>query len=220
MLVDTPFYHNSLRNTTIAFGNLFNEIYIDTEGKRIKVPLQYLSKEKFVTRNIYRAEVDGDDPKVENTLPAMGFEIGNVQYDPSRHTNKMNFVQTGVNKMYNRVPYNVEFTLYVGTRKIDDSFRIVEHIVPFFSPEFIISVIDVDPTKPVTIPITLDSTDMEVIVDEGFEDRRSVLWTLSFTAKIYLYPDIKNSTIIEKMIVNLYKLPENDLISTIIEPPE
>lgn len=216
MLVDTPFYYSTIRNTTVAFGNLFDEIFIDTEGKRIKVPLQYLSKEKFVSRNIYRSDLAGDDPKVENTLPAMGFELGPVRYDPTRHTNKMNIIQNSTSKTYNRVPYTIDFVLYIGARKLDDSFRIVEQIVPFFSPEFQVSIVDdIDPTRSITVPFTLVDTDNEIIVDESFEDRRSILWTLNFTSKVYLYPDEKTSTIITKAIVNIRDLKTSEILSTI-----
>ena len=47
------FYHASIRKLVVAFGSLFDEIYISrtqedgTEIKKIKVPISYGPKEKF-----------------------------------------------------------------------------------------------------------------------------------------------------------------------------
>lgn len=209
MLVNQPFYYKTLRNTTVAFGNLFNEIYIETEGKTIKVPLQYLSKEKFTQRNLYRPELDDQSVKVETTLPAMGFEMTQISYDAERKLNKLNRIQNEENSMLNRVPYKADFTLYIGTRKMDDSFRIIEQILPYFTPELIVKIKDKpDFNISTNIPFTLLSTDMEVISDGDFEERRSILWTLSFSCDIYFYPDTKNSSIIRKTDLTL----QNDLV--------
>jgi hypothetical protein len=204
MLVTSPFYYNTLRNTSVAFGNLFNEIYIEQNGVNIKVPLQYLSKEKFVTRTLYRPELSDESVKVETTLPAMGFELTDIQYDSQRKLNKMNKIQNEENSMFNRVPYVANFVLYIATRKMDESFRIVEQILPYFTPELIVKVKDKsDFNISSNIPFTLSGTDMEVISDGDFEERRSILWTLSFNCKIYFYPDIKNSSVIRRTDVTI-----------------
>ena len=50
------FYHESLRKVVVAFGTIFNNIIIhrtDADGsvlQRLKVPLSYSPKEKFLTR--------------------------------------------------------------------------------------------------------------------------------------------------------------------------
>ena len=50
------FYHNTLRKYIIIFGTLFNDIIIDRKDKngntvqRIKVPLAYAPKEKYLAR--------------------------------------------------------------------------------------------------------------------------------------------------------------------------
>ena len=49
------FYHESLRKVVVAFGTIFNNIIIhrtDADGsviQRLKVPLAYSPKEKFLT---------------------------------------------------------------------------------------------------------------------------------------------------------------------------
>lgn len=217
MLTKAPFYYRTLRNTTIAFGNLFNEIYIMSEGKQIRVPLLYLPKEKFVNRLENRPELADEKPKIENTLPAMGFEMLDVAYDPERKTNKMNKIRGNGNMMFNRTSYTADFSLYVGARKMDEGFQIVEQILPYFTPELIVKIKDQpDYNISSNIPFVLNSTGMEVIADGDFEERRSILWTLNFTAKVYFYPDTKASTVIRRTIVDVAHLETEFDIGTYI----
>ena len=50
------FYNQSLRKLVVAFGSLFNEIFVvrenadGTENQRIRVPIAYGPKEKFTRR--------------------------------------------------------------------------------------------------------------------------------------------------------------------------
>ena len=52
----THFYNEGLRRLTIAFGQIFNDIIVQTKDandsvvKRLKVPLAYAPKEKFIVR--------------------------------------------------------------------------------------------------------------------------------------------------------------------------
>ena len=70
----THFYNEGLRKLTIAFGQLFNNIVIQNTSstgavtRRIKVPLAYAPKEKFLARIDQQANLQ-DDRKVAVTLP-------------------------------------------------------------------------------------------------------------------------------------------------------
>ena len=86
------FYNESIRKTIVAFGSLFNDIYIErkdsggTTIQTLKVPLAYGPKQKF----IIRLEADPNlDQKVAITLPWIGFEISGLDYDPSRKLNRI-----------------------------------------------------------------------------------------------------------------------------------
>ena len=90
----THFYNEGLRKLTIAFGQLFNNIVLQNTSstgavtKRIRVPLAYAPKEKFLVRLEQQANLQ-EDRAVAVTLPRMGFEITGLQYDASRKINKM-----------------------------------------------------------------------------------------------------------------------------------
>ena len=91
-MLGQTFYNESLRKTVIAFGSLFNDIYITRKDKTgadrqtLKVPLAYGPKQKF----IIRLEADpGLDRAIAITLPRLGFEISGLEYDPSRKLNRI-----------------------------------------------------------------------------------------------------------------------------------
>jgi len=147
-------------------------------------------------------------------MPAMGFEMTSMAYAPERKTNTMRRLhQTNDSKrsMFNRVAYDFTFDLYIATRKIDDSFRIIEQIVPYFTPEFNIKIEDMrDYGIETNIPFVLNSTDFDIVADGGFDDRRTVLWTLGFTAKAYLYNDTVNTTLINHAIIDIYNIENHE----------
>ena len=88
------FYHKQIRNTVIAFGTIFNNVNIkrlDSSGnplQKIRVPLSYAPKEKFIARLDQNANLTGDDSSVAITLPRMSFDVTGYSYDGSRKLNK------------------------------------------------------------------------------------------------------------------------------------
>ena len=118
----THFYNEGLRKLTIAFGQIFNNVIIQNTSstgaitKRIRVPLAYAPKEKFLVRLEQQANLS-QDREVAVTLPRMGFEITGLQYDASRKINKMQKTirvksgEDGKKMEYNYapVPYNISF---------------------------------------------------------------------------------------------------------------
>lgn len=208
------FYYGTIRKIIIAFGALFNDIEfnrVDSGGTydTIKVPLLYTPKEKFIRRINEVAQPNSDEVWVKETLPRMGFELASMAYAPERKTNTIDRISNKNGPqpkfMYNRVPYNLNFSLYIATRKFDDSLRIVEQILPYFTPELTVKIIDKEDFDIKTnIPFVLDAVDFVVAEDGSMEDeRRSIVWTLQFTAKCYLYAATSEQTLIKKSIIDL-----------------
>ena len=60
------FYNEGIRKLTIAFGQLFNNIIVQNTSstgavtRRIRVPLAYAPKEKFLVRLEQQANLQGD----------------------------------------------------------------------------------------------------------------------------------------------------------------
>ena len=213
------FYHKKIRNTVIAFGTIFNNVNIkrlDSSGnpiQNIKVPLSYSPKEKFLARLDAQQDLTGDDSKVAITLPRMSFEVTGYSYDGGRKLNKnqkitkvtTNADTTKMNSQYMPVPYNVNFSLSVYVANSAVGLQIVEQILPYFQPDYTVTMIE-DRTMDTKrdIPFILNSVDYEDSYTGSLTSLRRIIYTLQFTAKVYLYGPISTSAIIKKVSADLY----------------
>ena len=214
-MLGQQFYHETIRNIVIAFGTMFNDIQLvrkDNSGtitQTMKVPLAYGPREKFLVR----LREDADLTKqVAITLPRIGFEIKNLAYDSAR---KMSRVQRfkkvkGANTkqldtQYMPVPYNLEFELYVMAKQSDDALQIVEQILPYFQPDYALTINDMaDMGITRDIPIVLGNIGYEDSYDGEFTTRRALVYTLSFTTKFYLYGPVTSVKVIKTVQVDQY----------------
>ncbi len=142
-MLGTYFYHEILRKTVIGFGTLFNNIHIrhKTDGggnfSVMKVPLAYGPMQKFLARIQQQPDLDRE---TAISLPRISFEMGGIQYDPSRKTGlAQTFLTksgTSAKKVYMPVPYNIGFELSIMSKLSDDALQVLEQIVPYFQPSF------------------------------------------------------------------------------------
>ena len=210
------FYHESLRKIVVAFGTIFNNIVIvrqDSDGgtiQRLKVPLAYSPKEKFLTR--LEQQPNLDQREMAMSLPRMGFEISGLSYDSSRKLQRVgkfkNVNTSDAGKQYyqyNPVPYNLSFNLYSFTATAEDGLCIVEQILPYFQPDYTVT-INAIPSMGIKrdVPITLNSVDYQDTYDGSFTNRRAVNYTMNFTAKTYLYGPIYSSKVIKETQTDIY----------------
>jgi len=206
------YYNQSLRKLTIAFGQIFNNILVQTKNKtggvtgRMRVPLAYAPKEKFIQRLDQQSDLNNRE--FATVLPRMGFEITGLAYDGSR---KLTRVQKRVkvkddntlNYNYTPVPYNISFNLYTFTATAENGLQIVEQILPYFQPDFTVTINAIpDLDIKTDVPIILNNVQYEDTYDGSFTTRRAVIYTLGFTAKTYLYGPMSNSKIIRKATVD------------------
>jgi hypothetical protein len=210
--MSTPTYNRIIRKLVVGFGNLFDNITLvrynadNTEAERFIVPIAYAAKELYVQR------LQGDpnlDKKVQMTLPRMSFEMTGLSYDAGRkqNTNFKSFAQTssGVKSQYNPVPYDFDFSLYLYVRNIEDGTQIIEHILPFFTPDYTIK-LNLVPEMGVVkeIPVVLKDTSYE-IDSQGprTSDTRMIIWTLNFTVKGFIFGAISSAGLIKTSITNI-----------------
>ena len=204
------YYHASIRKLVIAFGSLFNDIRIarynadGTIKEYIRLPLSYGPKEKFL-RRINEPSSISDDTKVEMTLPRLGFEITGVNYDSSRKRNTMQKKWLGVGGNnnyvkynYAEVPYNIDFSVYCMVRNTDDGLQFVEQVLPYFTPEFNITININDLNQKQDVPIILTGIDSEEDYEGDFDARRNITWTMNFTAKTHVYGEGRTGGVILK----------------------
>ena len=208
------FYHEILRKTIISFGTLFNGLNIkhkdssDNTTSVIKVPLAYGPIQKFLARLEQQPDLN---KSTQITLPRMSFEFIGMSYDPSRKVTTTQTFLSGASsdkasekKTYMPVPYNMTFELGIMTKLNDDALQIVEQIVPYFQPQYSLSVDLVEAIgEKRDIPVVLESITMTDDYEGDFSTRRVLLYTLRFSAKTYLFGPVSSTTtdIIKKVRV-------------------
>lgn len=213
-MLGTYYYHEITRKTIIGFGTLFNNIYIQHKDKsnqildETKVGIAYGPIQKFLAKIQQQAELNRS---VAITLPRMSFEMTSIQYDSTR---KSGVTQTfkasdgqNLKKVFMPVPYNIGFELNILTKLNDDALQIIEQILPYFQPSFTITIDLIDSIgEKKDIPIVLDSIDFQDDYEGDFSTRRSLIYTLRFTAKTYLFGPIADTTdgLIRKVQVDYY----------------
>lgn len=209
------FYNKGIHKTVTAFGTLFNDIQIrhydqnDDPISVLEVPLSYGPVQKFLARI---EQQPAGDRKVALTLPRMSFEMTSIDYDAQR---KASVIQTFkapktvdgkvVNKVYCPVPYNIGFELNILAKIQDDVLQIVEQILPFFQPSFNVSVRMIPEINEVRdIPIVLNRVGFRDDYEGDYTTRRSIIYTLNFTAKTYIFSEISedSSGLIKKVQVD------------------
>ena len=226
-MLGTTYYHETIRKYVAVFGTLFNDINIQRKNssgvvtEQIKVPIAYEAKDKMLLRVRRGSKAD---ESVGISLPRMGFDLNAIVYDPTRKLNTLGQTYAANNatnsttllKQYNPVPYNFDFTLSAMVDNSEDGAQIFEQIVPFFTPEFTVSV-NLVPSMNIKPDITIILND--VSIEDSYEGelvvRREIIWTLNFMLKGYIYPDVKSGSVTKSVIVNL-RLPAEAGISEYI----
>ena len=193
------FYNEIFRKTIISFGTLFNNITVKQEGSVVKVPLAYGPIQKFLAR---LEQAPNLNQSVAISLPRMSFEFIGITYDPSRKvTTTQQFTVkdpddgTETKKVFMPVPYNMQFELAIMCKLNDDALQIVEQILPYFQPQYNLTVQLMETIKEKRdIPIVLENVTMQDDYEGDYTSRRVLMYTMRFTAKTYLFGPVTSAT--------------------------
>lgn len=218
----TDFYHGIVRKTVVGFGTLFNNIHINRDDgagrtQRIKIPITYAVKEKFINR-LSTSLANLGNQALQITLPRMSFAITGISYDAERKKNSIHrrykeTVQTDgdveFSYHHSTVPYNIDFTLSTYVRNMDDGLQIIEQILPYFTPEFTITIkpgVLGDEAEKLDIPLVLTQVTTEEAVEGPLVDEttRFIVWDMVFTAKVNLYGPVKTHEVIKNMNIGIF----------------
>ena len=214
MLAET-FSHGLIRDFVVAFGTLFNNIKINRrassgeDSDTIAIPFSYAPQQRYIER--ITRDLSLDRP-VAISLPRMSFEMVSMNYAPDRKLNTMqryygrrdDTSNTQIASTYSPVPYDFNFQLSVYIANIEDGTHIIEQILPYFTPEFTVSLKSVTELGlNMDLPLVLNSVNMEDSYEGGYDERRIIIWTLDFTLKGQLFGPVSNSGIINKIKINL-----------------
>ena len=214
MLGNEHFYNRTIRKIVVAFGTMFDDIQLtryskdgSTTFETTKVPLSYGAKEKYLTRIIADPNLT---KSIATTVPRMSFDLNGMSYDTSRkqQSTLQNFASnthTKFNTQYAPIPYNFDFSLSIYVRNTEDGTQILEQILPFFTPDFTVTVDFIsEMEQKYDMPIILNSVSPEVDYEGDFMNTRLIIWNLTFTAKAYIWPPVKTGKIILQANTNVY----------------
>jgi hypothetical protein len=180
------------------------------EIERMKIPITYAPKEKYISR--LRSDPDLQR-QIQIRLPRLSFELTGMSYDAARKQNSVLKVaksnsSTSGKSSYMHVPYDLTFELNLYARNIDDGTQIIEQILPYFTPDYTVTINPVNSLGVLKdIPITLDSVQYNIEHEGNFDAIRFITWTLSFTMKVDFFGPVSNPKIIRKVIANIFNDP-------------
>ena len=210
-MLGTYSYHEIIKKTVVGFGTLFNNIELRrvASGKTevMKVPLAYGPRQKFLQR---LNQVGLNKTSVQITLPRISFEIQGFSYDATRKVSPTQYIRNTQAdgkefKCFMPIPYNLNFELAIMAKNQDDGLQILEQILPFFQPSFNLT-LNLVPTldEKRDYPVTLTSIDYEDVYEGDYDTRRTLVYTLQFVAKTYLYGPVqdKSGEVIKKAILD------------------
>jgi len=214
-MLDQRFYWGTTRKAIVAFGNMFNSITIDRKDaagdsqETLRIPLSYAPKSKFLAR--IQQQPSLDDRPVQVVLPRMSFEMLSLSYDfnrkisPLQQNRAINSSANTLDTQYAPTPYNIQVSLYIYAKNQDDGLQIVEQILPYFNPDYNLTMKTI-PQMGIKndLPIILEGISFEDTYEGDFSDRRSIIWTLSFTMKLNYYGPINKQGVIKKVVTNTY----------------
>lgn len=224
----TYFYNETIKRSVSIFGTLFNNIKIrktKSDGTVLTeqiVPISYGPKQKWLQRL-------NQDPKSRDanitamSLPRLAFELSSFTYDASRQQNKLIRTQKSTTEtggttrkyQYTPAPYNLKFTLSAMCKNMTDALQIVEQIVPYFQPEYTVTMKMIDDLSDVRdVPIILDGVTFEDSYEGNYEERRVITYNFEFTMKVYFFGPVYTGTIIKNVIEREYINDQAGLFTT------
>lgn len=202
------FYHGTTKKVITAFGSLFNSIQIvRDEDTTLNVPLSHAPTQHFI--EVLNRKTRDDVERINQLLPRMSFYFSTPTYDPLRETDALEKLckvdSNGVRWQYSPVPYNYTATLNIWTKYIDDQYHILEQILPYFRPDFNVTILDSDGNMDIKndVSFILESVEDENTYESNLLEKNTFISTLTFTVKVLFYPPVEEGTLIKQAIINL-----------------
>lgn len=208
------FYHATVRKSVALFGTLFNDMHIIRKNNsggilsQIRVPLSYGPKEKFLSR----LDTDtGRDKSMAIKLPRMAFEITSLSQDSTSNLSKLNRIiredSTDVTKnkiIQNCVTHDIGISLYILTKSQDDGLQLVEQILPYFQPDYTVTIKPVDGFDfKQDVPIILEGVNIDDQYEGDYATRRVLVYQLDFKVKMKFFSAVTDKPIIRNVEVDL-----------------
>ena len=207
------FYHATMRKSVAVFGTLFNNLKVIRKAadgsvlNQVRVPLAYGPKQKFLAR---LDQETGFDAPMAIKLPRMAFEITSLTLDTTQKLAKRNQVVelhasdvTKKKTVKHFTSYDIGMSLYIMAKNQDDGLQIVEQILPYFSPEYNVTIRPIDGfDHKQDVAIILGGVQIDDQYEGEFTERRVLIYQLDFTMKMKFYGPTSNQAIIREINID------------------
>ena len=153
--------------------------------------------------------------EMQISLPRISFEIKGLTYDGSRKLVPTQFAKSvptpdketsGKPIQYSQylpVPYTLDIELAIIAKNQDDGLQILEQILPNFHPSLNVSIEIIDEThEERDIAIVLNGIGYTDDYEGDYTQRRTLVWTLNFSVKTYLFGPVDVQKDIRKIILD------------------
>lgn len=222
MAIANYFYNATTRKYVALFGTYFNQLTVERIDnnevlqQRMIVPISYAPFQKILAR--LQQSPDPNTTKSAINLPRMAFELTNMAYDGARKISPVTKIRKtvvdesigGRKFVYAGTPYNLDFSLYIMAKYQEDAVKLLEQIIPFFNPDFTSTVRLIPGLEPIDVPLILNGVSMEDVYEGSFEERQTILYTLTFTMKAWYFGPEKTKSIIKFVDVGFATSTDQD----------
>jgi hypothetical protein len=215
-----PSHFSTTKKIIAAFGTIFNDMHIasTSKGKLIKykrVPIQYGPRDKWAERIEKRENLESE--RIAITLPRMVYEITDISVDPSKkinRTNKFRYTEgsNSTESQFVDVPYTAGFNLSIAAKSETEIFQIVEQILPVFAPDISLRVkgLNGPETKITTVSILLTGVSPSDEYQGSFEERRVIIWDLTFQVKFSYAGPLSDQSVIRNVEIDFIDTKDGD----------
>jgi dUTPase len=219
------FYHATMRKSVAVFGTLFNNLKVARKASdgsilnQIRVPLAYGPKQKFLSR---LDQETGFDAGMAIKLPRMAFEITGISLDTTQKLAKRNQITethasdvTKKKTIKHYTSYDIAMSLYIMAKNQDDGLQIVEQILPYFSPEYNVTITPVSGfNHKQDVAIILGGVTIDDQYEGDFVERRVLIYQLDFTMKMKFYGPTGDQDIIREVNIDFH---DKDVTTALFE---
>jgi hypothetical protein len=221
-MFNQTFNHGVIENYVLIFARLFRDIQIkrrDKEGNVVKtldVPLVYGYKDQQLAQVIQDKD---HNQQIMTTVPIMSFiwdgwltnEFDSRGLSPLKRIISQN--SDDPNKIlmhYQAVPYRMSFTLSLLVNKVKDGTQLLEQIIPFFAPDYVITVNLIPGFKHRDdVSIILEGINADHRISGDVNSSNIMTWDLNFSMKVKFYGPVHKSGLIKDVFIN-YHMGESE----------
>ena len=209
------FYHATMRKSVAVFGTLFNNIKVIRKKagggvlNQVKVPLAYGPKQKFLAR---LDQETGIDAPLAIKLPRMAFEITSLGLDTTSKLARRNVISeahgsdvTKKKTIKHYTSYDIGMSLYIMVKNQDDGLQIVEQILPYFQPEYSVTIKPVDGfDHKQDVQVILNDVNIDDQYEGDFTERRVLIYQLNFVMKMKFYGPTADVNVIREVNLDFH----------------